>query len=46
MLTRALKMAFWLRYDHLGKLLLAGMIWGILVVTPAAFGISALLTSD
>lgn len=46
MLTRALKMAFWVLYDHLGKLLLAGMIWGILVVTPAAFGISALLSGD
>ena len=34
MLRRALKMAFWVTYDHLGKLILASIVWTLIVCPP------------
>ncbi len=46
MLSRSLKMAFWVTYDHLGKLMLANVVWFILVVVPIMVGIAAVMTAD
>lgn len=42
MLGRALKMAFWVTYDHVGKLILANIVWFLGVAVPAAAGWAAL----
>lgn len=34
MLARAMKMAFWVTYDHLGKFLLLGLIWSLALLVP------------
>ena len=46
MLTRSLRMAFWVTYDHLGKLMLASLLWSLLVSVPAFVAASALATGD
>lgn len=46
MLSRALKMAFWVMYDHLGKLVLANLVWALLVTLPAAAALGTLYTRD
>ena len=42
MLGRALKMAFWVTYDHIGKLILANMIASAMVLPPLVMTIGAL----
>jgi len=39
MLARALKMALWVTYDHLGKILVVSMVWAVGTIFPAALGI-------
>ena len=46
MLSRALKMAFWVMYDHLGILMVANLVWSVAVLVPGFFGFAALLTGD
>lgn len=46
MLSRVLKMAFWVTYDHLGKLILANLAWSLVLVAPVVFGAVALKTGD
>lgn len=46
MLGRVLKMAFWVMYDHLGKLTVAGTIWSAAWCIPAILGCAAVLTRD
>lgn len=46
MLRRAIKMAFWVYYDHVGKLLIANMLLAIVVLVPGAFALTALATGD
>ncbi len=41
MLPRALKMAFWVVYDHLGKLLLANLASSFLCALPVALALAA-----
>ena len=42
MLGRALKMAFWISYDHLGKLLVASLFWSLAAGIPGMVGWAAL----
>lgn len=42
MLARTMKMAFWVSYDHVGKLLLANVIWALGITLPGAVALSAL----
>lgn len=46
MLSRTLKMAFWVMYDHLGKLLIANLIWAAVVAAPGVLGLSVLATGE
>jgi uncharacterized membrane protein YesL len=46
MLSRTLKMAFWVTYDHLGKLILANFVWFIMSGIPGLLALSALATGD
>lgn len=46
MLSRALKMAFWVLYDHLGKLVLANLIWAAAVLAPGLIGWAALTSGQ
>jgi len=46
MLARSLKMAFWITYDHLGKLILASLIWSLPVALPGFLAAAALLSKD
>jgi len=39
-------MAFWVTYDHLGKLILANLMWSIAILAPAVIGATAFLTGD
>lgn len=41
MLTRAIKMAFWIMYDHLGKLMLANLLWSVAIAVPGSVAIAA-----
>ncbi|MDX9975454.1 MAG: hypothetical protein RBU21_20885, partial [FCB group bacterium] len=38
MLGRTLKMAFWVTYDHVGKLILANLVWFLGFTIPATAG--------
>jgi hypothetical protein len=38
MLGRTLKMAFWVTYDHVGKLILASVVWFLGVSIPGSLG--------
>jgi uncharacterized membrane protein YesL len=42
MLGRTLKMTFWVMYDHLGKLVLANLVWAAAVTLPGSFAYAAL----
>ncbi len=44
MLGRAMKMAFWVTYDHLGKLIVASFLWSVVALTPLLLGISLLVS--
>jgi hypothetical protein len=46
MLNRAIKMAFWVLYDHLGKLLVANLVWALSVGIPAFAAATAFMTRD
>ncbi len=46
MLGRALRMAFWVTYDHLGKLILANIVCALAVCVPAMLAYGAILTND
>ncbi len=46
MLGRTLKMAFWVSYDHLGKLLIASFIWALLVGPWILIFLTALIAAD
>jgi hypothetical protein len=46
MLARSLKMAFWVTYDHLGKLILASLIWVMPVALAGFLGWAAFYTGD
>lgn len=46
MLARAMKMAFWVTYDHLGKLIVASLLWALPVGVCLFFSVTALLTRD
>lgn len=46
MLGRALKMTFWVLYDHLGKLLLANLFWSLVLCVPGGIGVTAFLSGD
>ncbi len=46
MLTRTLKMAFWVMYDHIGKLMVANLLWSLAVAVPGTFAATALLFGD
>lgn len=46
MLTRALKMAFWVLYDHLGKLMVANFVWAVSIALPGSVAASALLYGE
>lgn len=41
MLGRTLKMAFWVTYDHVGKLILASMVWFLPAAAPASMAWAA-----
>ena len=46
MLSRTLKMAFWVVYDHILKLILANLVWAALVLGPGMIGLLAVLSGD
>lgn len=46
MLGRTLKMAFWVTYDHLGKLILANIVWFMVFAVPGSLGLTALGSGD
>ncbi|MBI4558625.1 MAG: hypothetical protein HY706_13680 [Candidatus Hydrogenedentes bacterium] len=44
MLSRALKMAFWVCYDHLGKLMLANLVWALALAIPGSVALASLVS--
>jgi len=46
MLSRAIKMAFWVTYDHLGKLIVVNLIWSLTFLIPLVFAVTAFTTGD
>lgn len=46
MLSRALRMAFWVVYDHLGKLMLANGMWALSFLVPGFFCLAAFEAGD
>lgn len=46
MLGRALKMAFWVIYDHLGKLILANLLISLALMLVGAFAFAGLVYGD
>lgn len=46
MLGRALKMAFWVTYDHVGKLILANVLWFVAFAVPASLAWGAFATGE
>ncbi|MCC6489480.1 MAG: hypothetical protein IT364_18425 [Candidatus Hydrogenedentes bacterium] len=46
MLTRTLKMSFWVIYDHMGKLIVANAIWAIAIALPGTIAGVALFSGD
>lgn len=44
MLSRTLKMAFWVLYDHIGKLIVANLVWALAVLVPAGLLLNSLKT--
>jgi hypothetical protein len=41
MLARTIKMAFWVTWDHMGKLMLANLLWAVSVSLPGAVAVGA-----
>lgn len=46
MLGRSLKMAFWVTYDHIGKLILCSLVWSIPVSLFVFLALGAFATGD
>lgn len=46
MLSRTLKMAFWVMYDHIGKLLLANLVWSLTLLILLIAAGTAFKTGD
>jgi hypothetical protein len=46
MLIRAVKMAFWATWDHLGKLLMMNVLCMLVLVLPGGAGLSAVASGD
>jgi len=46
MLGRTLKMAFWVFYDHLGKLVFINLLWSLAILFPGWLALSALLSEN
>lgn len=46
MLSRALRMAFWVVHDHLGKLLLANLVWSVTAAVPCSLAFPAFASGD
>jgi uncharacterized membrane protein YesL len=46
MLGRTLKMAFWVAYDHIGKLILANILWFLAFAVPGSVGLTGLTAGD
>ena len=46
MLRRTLRMALWVTYDHLGKLVLANIVWAVAIVLPASYAATAIRMGD
>ncbi len=46
MLSRTLKMAFWVTYDHVGKLILANLIWDLIVLMPLFVAVTLLSSTN
>ena len=46
MLGRTLKMAFWVTYDHIGKLILANIVWFLAFAAPGSVGWVAFRAGD
>lgn len=46
MLARALKMAFWVTYDHIGKLIVANLVWSVVVLVPGVLAWAAFRVND
>jgi len=46
MLSRTLKMTFWVMFDHLGKLILANLLWALALTLPGSFAATAVFYGD
>ncbi len=46
MLRRALKMTFWVAYDHLGKLLVVNVCIALVLLAPGSLALGAFLSED
>lgn len=46
MLGRTLKRAFWVSYDHLGKLIVANLMWAMAILFPGLLALTAFRTGD
>ena len=46
MMSRALKMAFWVTFDHVGKLMAVSVLWAIAVGFPGLFAVNAFNSGD
>ncbi len=46
MLGRALKMAFWVMYDHAGKLMVANLLWALAILIPGGVATSCMLSGN
>jgi len=46
MLSRSLKMAFWVTYDHTGKLILASLLWSLVPAVPLYFAWLSIMSQD
>ena len=46
MLMRTLKMAFWVTYDHLGKLIVVNMLSVLLLMAPGGLAYAAIMSGD
>jgi len=46
MLARAMKMAFWITYDHLGKFLVVGLLWSVALFVPGWIALVGLFSGE
>ena len=44
MLTRTLRMTFWVTYDHMGKLIVANLVWAMAIAIPGTIAAMALFS--